>query len=203
MAQRKSLQLQTLNMSTLVNSIIVLADSAVEPVSITDARNWLKLDTAYTEDDNLIAELISSARKHIEKLTGCNLVNKSMKVLINAYGQPMNPTYVVDLPYGPVVCVDLVRLKAGINTYDTLTKNTHYEVIGGRLWLYSPGDYEVTYTSGYGDCPADLETDILTLVAWSYENRGKKMEGQGREGLLRNYPNWDGMNYHQYKKVVI
>ena len=150
MAQRKSLQLQTLNMSILVNSISVIADSSVEPVSITDARNWLRLDTAYTEDDNLIAELITSARKHIEKLTGVNLVNKSMKVLIDVYGLPQWPTYVVDLPYGPVVCVDLVRRKAGMNTYDTLTKNTHYEFIGGKLWLYAVGDYEVTYTSGYG-----------------------------------------------------
>jgi hypothetical protein len=50
--------------------------------------------------------------------------------------------------------------------------------------------------------PDDIKNDILTLVAWSYENRGKKFIGDSRTSLSQ-YPTWDGLNYHQYKKVVI
>ena len=188
-------------MAIYIDGITVLAEAANEPVSITDIRNWLRLDTAYTEDDNLIADLITAAREHIERLTGVTIGNKKFKVNIETYGS--RARWIVDLPYGPVSCVDLVRRKSGINTYDTLVANTDYEFVGGKLWLYAPFDYEVTYTGGYGDCPEDLELDIKTLVAWSYDNRGKIIEGQSREGLLRQYPTWDGLNYHQYKKVVI
>jgi hypothetical protein len=47
-----------------------------------------------------------------------------------------------------------------------------------------------------------LENDILTLVAWMYENRGKKMNADPKASISQ-YPYWDGLNYHQYKKVVI
>jgi hypothetical protein len=61
----------------------------------------------------------------------------------------------------------------------------------------------IKYQCGYNSIPEDLATDILTLVAWSYENRGKKFQGDAKAGMLKEYPNWDGLNYHQYKKVVI
>jgi hypothetical protein len=64
------------------------------------------------------------------------------------------------------------------------------------------GTYEITYQAGYGSIPADLENDILTLVAWMYENRGKKMNADPK-GIIAEYPFWNGLNYHQYKKVVI
>jgi hypothetical protein len=40
------------------------------------------------------------------------------------------------------------------------------------------------------------------LTSWQFENRGKKMNAD-KSSLLSQYPNWDGLNYHQYKKVFI
>jgi hypothetical protein len=45
-------------------------------------------------------------------------------------------------------------------------------------------------------------SDILTLVAWSYQNRGKNMNADPASSISQ-YPYWDGLNYHQYKTVVI
>jgi len=75
-------------------------------------------------------------------------------------------------------------------------------VIAGKLWLCTQGNYEVQYQSGYSSVPEDIASDILALVAWQYENRGKKMNADP-QSLISQYPNWDGLNYHQYKKVVI
>jgi hypothetical protein len=75
-------------------------------------------------------------------------------------------------------------------------------VIAGKLWLYTQGNYEVQYQSGYSSVPEDIANDIMALVAWQYENRGKKMNAD-QATLLSQYPNWNGLNYHQYKKVVI
>jgi hypothetical protein len=110
--------------------------------------------------------------------------------------------WMIDLPYSPLLCVDSVAIKTGINTYTTLVKNEDYEVIGGKLWLYSQGTFNVQYQCGYGSIPEDLANDILALTSWQFENRGKKMNAD-KSSLLSQYPNWDGLNYHQYKKVFI
>lgn len=186
-------------MAIYINGITILADAVVEPVSRTDAKNWMRID--YNTDDTLIDNLISSARKHLELLTGRSLTNKLIRANIELTGT-VPQVWMVDLPYTPLNCVDEVVMKTGINMSDVLTVNEDYEVIGGKVWLYSQGYYNIKYQAGYGTLPQDLVSDILTLVAWSYENRGKKMNADP-QGIVSSYPYWDGLNYHQYKKVVI
>lgn len=188
-------------MSIYINGIATLADAVVEPVSLTDAKTWLRVD--YDDDNTLINNLLSSARVHIEKLTGCALVNKLLRANIELTGsEPM--VWMVDLPYGPLNCVDEVTYKNGINMFTTLTKNVDFEIIGGKIWFYAPGYYTVKYQSGFGTLPLDLKNDILTCVAWAYENRGKRFQGSDTAAArVTDYPFWDGLNYHQYKKIVI
>jgi hypothetical protein len=187
-------------MAIYINNVAVLSDVVVEPVSLTDAKTWMRI--SYTDDDSMIKELIESARKHIEFLTGVSFGSKTLKANIELTGT-VPQVWMVDLPYGPMVCVNEVLWKTGFNMYDTLVKNDDYEIIGNKLWFYYQGNYTITYQAGYSSLPEDIKSDILTLVAWSYENRGKNFKGDARGNLLKEYPNWDGLNYHQYKKVVI
>jgi hypothetical protein len=187
-------------MAIYINNVAVISDVVVEPVSLTDAKTWMRI--SYTDDDSMIQELIESARKHIEFLTGVSFGSKVLKANIELTGT-VPQVWMVDLPYGPMVCVNEVLWKTGFNTYDTLVKNDDYEIIGNKLWFYYAGNYTITYQAGYSQLPEDIKSDILTLVTWSYENRGKKFQGDANNGLLKEYPNWDGLNYHQYKKVVI
>jgi uncharacterized phiE125 gp8 family phage protein len=186
-------------MAIYINGTTILADGVVEPVSLTDAKNWMRID--YTSDDTLIQSLINASRVHIEKLTGVAFVNKLLKSYIQTTGYEPS-VWMVDLPYGPVICIDSVKIKTGINTWESLTKNEDYEVIAGKLWLYTQGNYEVQYQSGYSSAPEDIANDILALTTWQYENRGKKMNADP-QALISQYPNWNGLNYHQYKKVII
>jgi hypothetical protein len=188
-------------MSIYINGIAILADAVVEPVSLTDAKTWLRVD--YDDDNVLINNLISAARVHIEKLTGCSLVNKVIRTNIELTGsEPM--VWMVDLPYTPLNCVDEVKYKNGINMFTTLVKDQDFEIIGGKIWFYAPGYYIIKYQAGFSTLPTDLKNDILTLVAWAYENRGKRFQGSDVAATrLTEYPFWDGLNYHQYKKVVI
>lgn len=186
-------------MAVYINSVQITADAAVEPVSRTDVKNWLRID--YTSDDTLIDSLISAARQHLEKLTGRSLVNKLITANIELTGQ--NPkVWIVDLPYSPLVCVNSVTIKEGVNDTEALTVNDDYEVIGGKLWLYIQGIYTVVYQAGYGVLPNDLRNDMLTLVSWMYENRGKKMNADPKKAVTQ-YPMWEGLNYHQYRQIVI
>lgn len=187
-------------MGILINSVVTVADAASEPVSRTDAKNWMRIED-YTTDDTMIDQLITAARQHIEKLTSKSLANKQLKAIVECYGTTP-PVWIVDLPYGPLVCVTEVKIKEGINDWEVLTVDDDYEVIGGRLWIYVAGTYQVTYSCGYGTLPQDLRNDILTLVAWMYENRGKKMNNDPK-AVISQYPNWDGLNYHQYRQIII
>lgn len=186
-------------MAIYINGVTIVADAVVEPVSLTDAKNWMRID--YTSDDTLIQGLLNASRVHLEKLTGLSFVNKLIRANFELTGWTP-PLWMVDLPYGPLVCVDELKIKTGINTYETLTKNEDYEIIGGKVWLYTQGIYSALYQGGFGTLPEDLADDIMALTAWQYENRGKKMNADPK-ALISQYPNWDGLNYHQYKKVVI
>jgi hypothetical protein len=156
----------------------------------------------YDDDDVLINDLITSARIHIESLTGVSFSNKVLKSNFDIDGN-LPPVWIVDLPYSPLICIDELKIKDGFGSYTILVKNEDYEVIGGKLWLYTSGNYTATYQAGYSNLPNDIRNDFLTLISWSYENRGKKFQGDAKAGLMKEYPNWDGLNYNQYKKVVI
>ena len=187
-------------MAININGINIVGDAVVEPVSLTDAKNWMRID--YSDDDTLIRNLLQSSRVHIEKLCGLSLVNKQIVANIELTGTHPG-VWMVDLPYGPLVCINSIKWKTGMNTWDTLTKNEDYEIIGGKLWLYYGGFYEIDYDCGFSNLPSDLAADILTLTTWQYENRGKKFQGDARAGMVVQYPNWDGLNYHNYKKIMI
>ena len=116
---------------TYIDGITILADAVVEPVSLTDAKNWLRI-TNYDTDDDLISSLVNGARVHIEKLTGCSLVNKSVRINVELTPQSQG-FWILDVPYGPLLCVDEVKIKTGMNTYEVLTKNSQFEVIGGKI----------------------------------------------------------------------
>lgn len=186
-------------MAIFIDAVTVIGDGVVEPVSRTDAKNWMRID--YSDDDNLIDNLIEASRIYIEKATGLSLVNKQLKAYIECDGANP-PVWMIDLPYGPLICVDLVKYKQSVNDWQTLTKNEDYEVIGKKLWVYTAGYYEVTYQTGYSEVPEPLIADILTLVAWQYQNRGKNMNADQKQSISQ-YPQWEGLNYHKYKKVVI
>jgi uncharacterized phiE125 gp8 family phage protein len=186
-------------MAIFINSTYIVQDAIVEPVSLADAKAWMRI--VYDTDDSMIEDLITSARLHLEKISGLSLANKLIRANIELSGIAPQ-AWMVDLPYGPVICVDEVKFKSGLNTYDIYVVNEDYEIVNKKLWLYNQGNFIITYQAGYASLPGDLKNDLLTLVAWMYENRGKKMNADPK-GVISQFPNWDGLNYHQYKTVVI
>ncbi len=144
-----------------INSVSVLSDSVVEPVSRTDVKNWLRID--YTSDDSLIDSLINAARVHIEKLTGRSLVNKKLRANIELSGYVPN-VWMIDLPYSPLICVDEVKLKEGINDYETLTVNDVVEIFAYTAFTVANA-YTKSETDGLVGSAAGLKLLTPTSVA--------------------------------------
>jgi hypothetical protein len=46
-------------MAIYINGVTIVADAVVEPVSLTDAKNWMRID--YTSDDSLIQGLLNAS----------------------------------------------------------------------------------------------------------------------------------------------
>jgi uncharacterized phiE125 gp8 family phage protein len=179
----------------------VVTESGSEPVTLSEMRNWMRLDPTDTSDDALIGSLISAARQHIENLASITIVNKTYSTSFEVSGVN-HKQWIIRLPYGPLVSVTTVKYQDGINSFTDLTLNSDYEVYDNKLLLYRQGIFKVQYVTGFGSVPFDLKNDIMTLVAWMYENRGKMMNVDNK-AKASQYPFWEGLNYHQYKNVLI
>lgn len=127
-----------------------------EPVSLAEAKEWLKISPDISEDDTLIQMLITASRIICEKAANLSFIPRTVTAtILNRLGH-------INLPYGPVT---------GTPTYteddDDLTAITDFNIRTG---------YEdrviATYTAGYSVLPKNLKTALLNQIAWSYENRG-------------------------------
>ncbi|MFZ3002073.1 MAG: head-tail connector protein [Undibacterium umbellatum] len=66
-------------------NLIQIAEPAIEPVSLVEAKGHLKIDADMTEDDWLITMLIKTARRFAEKYTSRSLINQSWQIVMDAF----------------------------------------------------------------------------------------------------------------------
>ena len=174
-----------------------------EPVDLNTVKKWLRVD--FTTDDQLISDIIKSVRLKLEKLTGLSFGYKSMTALI-----AVNDTcQLLDLPYGPVDVINSVEYRDGVSSYEAQTESTasvteDYELFGAfstKVKVSKKGYWRFTYQGGFSEIPEDLLTDMKTLCAWYYENRGHVMKGEQQNSTT--YPADNLLNAYNYRQVVI
>ena len=72
-------------------SPVLLASPSAEPVSLADAKAWLRIDTA--DEDSLVASLVPAARARVEAATRRLLVTQTWRLAFDAWPN--------DTPAGP------------------------------------------------------------------------------------------------------
>jgi hypothetical protein len=150
------------------NIEITEAATPTEPVTLTEAKAWLRVD--YTDDDTLITPMIKSARQSIEHFTNRALVPKDVSLNIETTDDSFVETvYKVKLPYTKGSVVSVLVLKDWDD--NTLTVDEDYEVKGSELHSLN-GWYAVTYTVT-PTVPQALKEAVLMEVAERYNNRGE------------------------------
>ena len=88
---------------------ICITAPALEPLSLAEAKIWLKVDS--TADDTLILALITAARVHIEQATRLLLLTQSWKLVADHWPcQRQWRGRIVDLPLSPVQSVASITL---------------------------------------------------------------------------------------------
>jgi len=159
----------------------LLAGPAEEPVSLAEARAFLRLDSE--AEDGLVSTLVAAARLHVESVTGRALVNQSWRLVLDAW-----PTdCVVTLPVSPLVSLTAITAydedgddhAVPMAQFEAATGVTPARLIlprtvAGMPVLRERFGIEVDYVAGFGeadDVPSDLKRGVLALVAHWFEHR--------------------------------
>lgn len=158
--------------------------AVAEPVTLAQFKNWLRQEgfpdedaslSVYTGDDDMLTDLLVSAREELEQILGISIV-------AHAYRQTLtNLAGYIELQRGPVNGIASMKTEAGVAITDY--------VITGECQIKSPClcNMIVEYYAGYGaDCPQALKTAILKLATWDYINRGNEnARGEVPQDVLR------------------
>lgn len=169
-------------------SSILLSGPSVEPVTLDDAKAFLKVETA--DDDDVIAALIAGARVHVEAQTRRALINQSWRLVRDAWPDdgrvPILPVPLRQLTAARVYRLDGTTVSIDPAGFIAETAAAPAVLSFANGAPPAPGrvvaGIELDIIAGYGDAasdvPADLRQSIRLLVAHWYENRGLIAVGQ-------------------------
>ncbi|MDX3805476.1 head-tail connector protein [Bosea thiooxidans] len=160
---------------------LALEPPATEPVSLAEARLFLRLDQ--NEEDDLLALLITAARLMVEAASGRCLIDQNWRIVLDRW--PAGGE--IRLPLSPVSAITAARVYDVLGapqpvaetalSLDRLADPPLIRVIGdvpeiGR----DRGAIEIDVVAGYGATanavPAPLRQAVLRLAARWFEQRG-------------------------------
>jgi len=145
----------------MINSefqIEVVTDLSVEPVTLQEAKDYMRISS--DSENDLIEELITSARERIEKYTGLSLGLKTLKAYWFYFHIP------AEIPYGPVTAINSV-----VDDNDVELEYTARGLQYKTLEAYSTQGLAIEYEAGFTIVPKGLKLAILKQVSTDYENR--------------------------------
>lgn len=164
-------------------SLSVTSAPSVEPISTAEAKEWLRVDSADTSQDNVIAILIKGVRQKVEDYLRRALITQTFSFEMS--GDDMR-SY-IEIPRPPVQSI------TSLTTYDeasgsettTVVTSTNYQLTEKTLLVERNDGWDINredragtlvYVAGYGDAGSDVPFDIrmamLELLALRYERRG-------------------------------
>jgi uncharacterized phiE125 gp8 family phage protein len=153
---------------------------AAEPVTLDQAKAWLKVDTS--DEDALISSLVSAARARAEWHTGRAFVTQSWTLWLDEWREPC-----AEIPLPPLQGVSSLTLYARDDSATVLGAG-NYTVDAasqpGRVMLKQCvalanlrpiNAAAIAFTAGYGGAdavPGPISQAILEIAAVLYAHRG-------------------------------
>jgi len=118
-------------------SISVVTPPAIEPVTLADVRDHLRID--HTDSDNVLDWLIQAAREAVEASTGRALIQRTLDVTFDSFADLM------ELPRAPLQSVTHVKYLDDDGNEQTLSSSV-YRVETNGDW---PGIIELGYDQSW------------------------------------------------------
>ena len=163
-------------------SAILLTPPSIEPVTLADAKHFLRIE--HDDDDDVIEALVAAARAHVEARTRRALINQTWRLTRDVW-PAAGRLPILPVPLREVTAVGIYRDDGMLQMLDI--DMFHIDTVSApailafqRGALPAPGrisgGIEIDIQVGYGDAaedvPAPLRQAIRLLVAHWYENRG-------------------------------
>ena len=171
-------------------SVKLVTGPAAEPVTLAEAKAWAKIDT--TEDDALLAVLITTAVQAAEEYTRRSFITQTHRLTLDSmggindwlpegtYDLPVSslsgglPTS-IDLPRPPLASVTSITTYSSAGTSAVYSSANYFvDADGARVNLYEsaswPSDLraqkacEVVYVAGYGATSSSVPSPIKTAI---------------------------------------
>lgn len=161
-------------MSRLLDISITPLPGAIEPVTLEEAKVYLRVD--FDDDDAVITRMIRSSVQRLQKYSGRVFTRSNCSAY---YRQECGGD----------------RILLAYNDNISLTTGDYVDKLkGGTLIETTDTDVEIDYEAGYTVIPDWITTAVLQDVAWMYENRGDvtqqgKINPEVRE-FLRPFVKW-------------
>ncbi|HEV7259720.1 MAG TPA: phage head-tail connector protein [Bosea sp. (in: a-proteobacteria)] len=170
---------------------LALTPPALEPVSLAEAKIFLRLDQS--AEDDLLATLITAARLMVEAASGRLLVDQAWRVVIDRWPDGGE----IRLPLSPVSAITAARVYDVLGTaqpvapgalqLDTVADPPVIRLAGEVPEIGRPrGAIEIDVVAGFAPTaaavPALLRQAVLRLAARWFEQRGDVV-GRDAEAL--------------------
>jgi uncharacterized phiE125 gp8 family phage protein len=167
--------------------LLQTAAPSLEPVTLADMKNYLRVDSDLTADDALITLMISTARAYAESQTGRSFISQGWRLVLDSfpsYGITgvqwgvgySHPRQAILLEKGPVINVASIVYTAMDGSTVTITSpaapDYAVDLTGpvpritpgfGKIWpipLPQIGAVAINYTAGYGTTAASVPEGI-------------------------------------------
>lgn len=161
-------------------SAILLTAPAVEPVSLGEAKAFLRVE--HNDDDDLIGALAAGSRIHVEAQTRRALITQSWRISADTWPED-GRLRVIPAPLKELTAARVYDFDGNAHTVDP---QSFVPDLGGSALAFAPwalpqpgrlaAGIELDVTVGYGDAAVDvpepLRQAIRLLVGHWYENRG-------------------------------
>lgn len=173
-------------MNSGIGKYEITTPAASDPVTLTEAKLWCKIDTDLTADDALVTALITAATEICEKYTGRVFMERTIEFSCRYLAVSTFEEYAfVDILRAPFISLTAATV---VNDGSPVSILSDTGIVDGsgypRVLVYDvttlPDDevaypYVFTFTAGYGsasDVPEDIKTAVKEVVNFLYENRG-------------------------------
>jgi uncharacterized phiE125 gp8 family phage protein len=173
--------------------LVTALASTEEPISIEEAKLWLKVDEDQVEDDPVIQSLIATARERWERRTKRSTIIQTFDQYLDAFPDSCP----IRLGRAPLVSVTSVRSFSLTELTDsggtTMSSSGYYVDTAHEpghvvpMWIWPVATREVNggivrfkagYSSGTSGVPEAAKSEIKQLLATLYEHRGDEAEQQ-------------------------
>lgn len=185
-------------------SIRVVTPPAGEPVTLAEAKLWLRIDDDITDQDAMILGLIAAMRAYAENLTGRAFVERTLELRLDCF-----PARAIELPHPPLQSVSSISYQdVNGNWQSLLGSPSEFQVdlyrepgrvlpLEDETWPTTSGELDVVrieYICGYpslSQIPAQVKLWMRARIATLNEQREQLVTGTIVTPLPRDF--CDGM----------